>query len=136
MLGVCHCTEWLRVGEGYSSDTQLALTSSASTAAAGSQVTLTGKLSGGHKSFTGTINFCNGATLVAQASVQGSNASSVVTTLPVGLDSLTATYTGDQYNDTASSGTLPQLITGQASIQVIATSGSLSHATEVLVTLQ
>ncbi len=124
-------------GEGYSSGSKLALTTSAAKAASGSGVTLTATLSGAHSKAGGTVTFYNGdIVLGSPVAVSGNTATLQITTLPVGLNSLTATYTGDRYNAGANSSAVPELITGQTSIAVVGTSGSISHSTSVQITLQ
>jgi subtilase family serine protease len=124
-------------GEGYSSGSKLALTTSAAKAASGSGVTLTATLTGAHSKAGGTVTFYNGDTVLGSpVAVSGNTATLQITTLPVGLNSLTATYTGDRYNAGANSSAVPELITGQTSIAVVGTSGSISHSTNVQITLQ
>ncbi len=124
-------------GEGYSSGSKLSLTTSAAKAASQSSVTLTATLSGSHSNAGGTVTFYNGDTVLGSpVAVSGNVATLQIATLPVGLNSLTATYSGDRYNSGANSSAVPELVTGQTSISVVGTSGSISHSTSVQITLQ
>ncbi len=124
-------------GEGYATNSALALTTSAAEAASQSNVTLTATLSGAHANAGGTVTFYNGDTVLGSPVALSSNTATLqISNLPVGLNSLTATYTGDRYNAGANSAAVPELITGQTSIAVVGTSGSISHSTSVQITLQ
>jgi len=124
-------------GEGYATNSTLALTTSAAKAASQSSVTLTATLYDGHSNVGGTVTFYNGDTVLGTpVAVNGNTATLQTTTLPVGLNSVTATYSGDRHNAGSSSSAVPELITGQTSIAVVGTSGSISHSTSVQITLQ
>ncbi|WP_263376016.1 Ig-like domain repeat protein [Granulicella aggregans] len=137
LVGVALVLNATGCGEGYATNSNLALTTSAAKAASQSTVTLTATLSGGHSNVGGTVTFYNGDTILGSpVPVNGNTATLQIATLPVGLDSLTATYSGDRHNAGANSSAVPQLITGQTSIAVVGTSGSISHSTSVQITLQ
>jgi hypothetical protein len=74
------------------------LTASATSAAFGASVTLTATLTGAGAKPTGTVTFVNGATALGAGPV-APNSSGVATltlsTLPVGADSIKASYSGD-----------------------------------------
>ena len=115
----------------------MTLASSATKAASGSSVSLTATLSSNQHNPTGNITFYNGSTALGSAAplVDGT-ATLAVTSLPVGLNSLTAVYSGDSHDSSATSPAVAQLITGQAQVEILGTSGSLTHATTIQVTLQ
>ena len=84
-----------------------ALTSSATgSVTAGQSITFTATVSGqtGGPVPTGTVQFSNGTTALGTAQLNGSAATLVVTTLPPGTDTVTATYSGDsQYTGSSAS---------------------------------
>jgi hypothetical protein len=124
-------------GAHYSYYSVIRLSSSSSTVASGSPVTLTAQLSGGHSDFSGTVTFYDaGTALGSPVSINGTVATLPVSSLPVGLDELTATYSGDDLNVGASSNQFPELITGTASFQIVGTSGSITHSSSLNVTIQ
>ncbi|HSW23358.1 MAG TPA: Ig-like domain-containing protein, partial [Burkholderiaceae bacterium] len=88
--------------------TQLALASSAATAAYGVPVTLTATLTGASPG--GIVTFFSGQTALGTATVVGGQASLTVDTLAVGTQTLEATYAGDA-NNTTSVATLSQTVT-------------------------
>ena len=78
--------------------TTTALTSSASSAPFGGSVTLTATItpsSTGSAAPTGSVAFFDGSTLIGGGDVSGDVATLVTTALPVGTNSITATYEGD-----------------------------------------
>ncbi len=85
----------------------------------------------------GDVTFYNGTTALGGPVVVVNNAATLsVTSLPVGLNSLTAVYSGDSNNSTATSTAVAELVTGQTSVEIDGTSGSATHATTVQITLQ
>ena len=123
-------------GEGFSTST-VALKTSAGTAASGTAVTLTATVSDSHSSLGGSVSFYNGNTQIGSTTITSGNTATLqISTLPVGLDSLSAVYTGDRHNSASTSATVSQLITGQTNVEIVATSGTLVHSTTVQVTLQ
>jgi hypothetical protein len=74
----------------------------------------------------GTVSFYDGTTLLGTVNVAQSEADLETTALSVGTHTLIAKYT-DPKSITASSTALNQAITGSVTVQVSATSGSLSH---------
>ena len=81
------------------------LTSSETAGAYGASVTLTATLAGGAVAPTGTITFHNGGASIGTGTLSGGVATLTTTTLPVGSDSITATYAGDSNYKTATSNT-------------------------------
>jgi subtilase family serine protease len=119
------------------STANVALTSGATKAASGSSVTLTATVSSKHRSQGGNVTFYNGSTaLGAAVPVAADSATLSITNLPVGLNSLTAVYSGDSHNSSATSAAVAQLITGQTQVTIQGASGSETHATTVQITLQ
>jgi hypothetical protein len=113
------------------------LATSSNKSASGSGVTLTAAVASRHSHPGGSITFYNGSTaLGSPVSVVNGSASLSVSSLPVGLDSLTAVYSGDVHNSGATSKAISELVTGQTSIQIAGAAGSLVHLTTVQVTLQ
>ncbi len=123
-------------GPGFSTST-VTLASSAAKAASGSSVTLTATVASHHHMPGGNVTFYNGTTaLGAPVTVVNDAASLSVTSLPVGLNSLTAVYSGDSHNSTATSAAVAELVTGQTSVEIDGTSSSVTHATTVQIMLQ
>jgi len=119
------------------STSTIALTSSAIKNASGSSLTLNAALSGTNAATaTGTITFYEGTTKIGQTSVASGAAQLSLNTLSVGAHGITAQYAGDSLNDSATSNGIEQVITGQASFTVTATSGSISQTSTVNLTLQ
>ncbi|MGH8979784.1 MAG: Ig-like domain-containing protein, partial [Acidimicrobiales bacterium] len=90
--------------------TTTTVTASPSTAVAGQLVTLTAAVVG--QSPTGTVTFSAGSTTLCTATVTGSTAVCTTTRLPVGTDSVTATYSGDTTNEGSSASTNVQVLPG------------------------
>jgi hypothetical protein len=104
--------------------------------ASGSTVVLTATVSSKNSHPSGTVTFYNGATSLGAATVSNGTASLSLTSLPVGLNSLTAVYSGDSHNSTATAPAVSELITGQTSVEIVGTSGSVAHSIVLPVTLQ
>jgi subtilase family serine protease len=123
-------------GPGFSTAT-VALSSSATKAASGSSVTLTATVASHQQMPGGNVTFYNGTTVLgAPVTVVNDAASLSVTSLPVGLNSLTAVYSGDSNNSTATSTAIAELTTGQTAVEIDGTSGSVTHAAALQITLQ
>ncbi|MEZ2347237.1 Ig-like domain-containing protein [Terriglobus sp. RCC_193] len=73
--------------------TSTSLSLSSSSIASGGSVTMTATVS--PSAVTGSVNFYNGSTLLGSGTVASGSASITTTALPVGTDSVTATYEGD-----------------------------------------
>ena len=111
--------------------TTTALTSSASSAPFGGSVTLTATItpsSTGSAAPTGSVDFFDGSTMIGGGDVSGDVATLVTTSLPVGTNSITATYEGDS-NYAASTSKAVSVTTTQAATT---TSVSFSPASPVL----
>ncbi|WP_188760090.1 Ig-like domain repeat protein [Edaphobacter acidisoli] len=76
----------------------ITLTSSANPSSANQSVTFTATLPSG---VTGTVTFSTGATALGTTTVNNGVASVVTSTLPVGSDPITAVYSGDSSDNTA-----------------------------------
>jgi Pro-kumamolisin, activation domain/Bacterial Ig-like domain (group 3)/FG-GAP-like repeat len=118
--------------------TTLALSSSAIKSASGSFVTLTAKLAGTNASAaTGSVTFYDGTTQIGEANLASGSATLSLNTLSVGAHGITAKYAGDSLNQSSTSGSgFEQVITGQTTFTVTATSGTISQSSVVNLTLQ
>jgi len=115
----------------------LALTSSSNPAAAGSSATISATLSGGFNP-TGSVSFFRNGVQFASAAVSGGGASiSYIDqpgypVSPVGSHTITATYSGDSNNVTASSGALAQTVVRSAPTIVLTAGTNPSVAGELV----
>jgi hypothetical protein len=98
------------------------LTSSANPAAPGVSVTFTDTLS---SAVTGTVTFSNGSTVLGTANINGSVATLSTSSLPLGSNTITATYGGDS-NNNSSSATMTETIAKNNSTVTVTTSPSPS----------
>ena len=113
------------------------LTTSSPKIASGSAVTLLATVSSSHTTLGGNVTFYNGTTALGGAvTVVNGTAGLPVTSLPVGMNSLTAVYSGDSNNSSATSAASQELVTGQTTVEIDGTSGSIDHATTVQITLE
>jgi len=87
----------------------LTLTSSVNPSLVGQSTTLTASLSASSNP-TGTVKFYDGATLIGTAALTGSSASVSVSFATAGTHTLTAVYSGDANNQTATSAPLAQIV--------------------------
>ncbi len=79
----------------------------------GSSVTLTATVTSGGGTPTGTVNFYNGATLLGTGTLNGSGSASLsTTTLPMGSNTLTASYGGAATNGASTSAATTVMVTG------------------------
>jgi len=94
--------------------TTTVLSASPNPATSGQQVTLTATVSPTPTgSPTGTVSFYNGSTLLGTATVNASGVATMTTSsLPVGNNSISATYSGNTSFATSTSSTLTENITG------------------------
>jgi len=124
-------------GSSSKSTTALNVTSSSSKVASGSSVTLQALISSG-KPVTGFVIFSDGTTPIGSpAAITNGVATLSTSALTVGTHAITATYSGDDNNQPASTlDTLEQTITGQFTLTVNAVSGTITHAIPVPATLQ
>jgi hypothetical protein len=78
-------------------------------------VTLTATVSGQFGgTATGTVTFSNGSAALGTASLSGNSAALSTAALPVGTDSITAVYGGDNNFGASTSNTVSQVVTGPA----------------------
>jgi hypothetical protein len=126
------------IGTGTSSTT---LTASPSSAGQGSSVTLTATVSpgsAGGATPTGSVSFIyNGSSLGSGTLNASGQASLTVTTLPIGSDSITATYSGDSTYGTSTSTATTVTITSPLTNTTTTLSSSAStvaHGTAVTLT--
>ena len=113
------------------------LTNSSAKVASGSAVTLLATVSSSHTTLGGNVTFYNGTTALGGAvTVVNGTAGLSVTSLPVGLNSLTAVYSGDSNNSSATSAATAELVTGQTTVEIDGTSGPIDHSTTVQIALQ
>jgi hypothetical protein len=106
--------------------TTLTVTAIPAPSAYGQQVALTAAVVPGtaeNQVATGTVTFSYGKTQLGSATVSNGVATLNVTTLPVGTDTVTATYSGDN-NFTSSIGSTAQVVSGYASVTSLATSAN------------
>ncbi|MDI3563428.1 Ig-like domain repeat protein [Bradyrhizobium sp. Arg816] len=109
----------------------LTVSSSSSSIIYGSPVTLTATLSGGY-SPSGTITFYANGTSVGTANLSGTTASLTINSLPVGSDAITASYSGNSNNNSATSGSTTVTVAQiTPSIALAASSTSASYGSSV-----
>ena len=88
-----------------------ALSTSPNPSTPGAAVVLTGQVYLANGGQTGSIQFFNGATLLGTANLSASGQAQItVTSLPVGTDSLTASYSGDTYWAPSTSSAVQQVV--------------------------
>jgi subtilase family serine protease len=116
--------------------TSLAISSSSTKVASGSNVTLQATVES-INSVKGTVTFYDGSTALGGPVTPINGVASLSTsTLSVGTHAITAKYTGDRDdNSSASSDVLQQTITGGFTVTVNATSGTLSQSISIPATL-
>jgi hypothetical protein len=117
--------------------TSLVLSSASTKVASGGTVTLQASLQSQNNA-TGTVTFYDGTTAIGSAVPVTSGVATLTTTsLAVGTHPITAKYSGDKH-DTASSSsnTIEQTVTGTFTLNINATSGTLSEPIAIPATLQ
>ena len=77
--------------------TTTTVTPSATQIVQGSSITLTAQVSGVNANTTGSVTFFDGATQIGTATLNNASATLTVNNLPVGADSITASYSGSTY---------------------------------------
>jgi hypothetical protein len=82
---------------------------------------------------TGTITFNSGSTILGTVPLSSGVATLSIATLPIGSDSITATYNGDTNNNSASA-TLIQIVNKVTPTVVVTTSGSSTYGNPVTIT--
>ena len=124
-------------GGGSQSSTAVIVSSSQPKVASGTSVTLTAQVSGGNNVPTGSVTFYDGTTALGNAAdLSNGKANLQVSTLAVGTHSVTAKYTGDSGHTGSTSQPFYEAITGVTTLQVVASSGGLSHTLAVNLTVQ
>jgi large repetitive protein len=122
--------------DGHAS-TVVVLDSSKSKVAFGTAVSFTAKVSGGNKPPTGRITFYDGTTVLGDAmDLSNGQARLTVSNLTIGTHSITAKYSGDSSHKESGSQALYEAITGVTTLQVVATSGDLSHTLNINLAVQ
>lgn len=122
---------------GAQSSTAVVVSSSQSKVASGTAVTLTAQVSGGSKIPSGSVTFYDGTTALGNAAdLSNGKATLQVSTLAIGTHSITATYSGDSSHTGSTSQPFYEAITGVTTLQVVASSGGLSHTLAVNLTVQ
>lgn len=84
---------------------------------------------------SGQVRLFDGAQLVGTTQVVGGIATFFTTSLPVGINTMTAQYSGDTQTLPSTSPPILQLIAGTVAMQVNATSGSATETANFTVTL-
>jgi hypothetical protein len=106
---------------------------------AGANVALTATVSGGSTTPTGTVTFYDGTTVIGTAAVNGSGIALLDTTaLPVGVNSITAVYSGNSTYSPSTSNAVNVTITGStqksSTITLVATPTSGGVGTTITLT--
>jgi sugar lactone lactonase YvrE len=111
--------------------TTTTLATSANPVVAGAPLTLTAQVqptvaSSGNGAVTGTVNFKSGSTLLGSASISNGVAVLGVTSLPVGADSIIATYAGSDSYASSSSAPLSETVQIATTKTVVSTGANPS----------
>jgi hypothetical protein len=102
--------------------TTTALVSSLNPSNYGQRVTLTATVTWAGPTPTGTVTFRNGSVILGSVALNTSGVASLTTAkIPVGVNTLTATYNGDAFNGKSVSAAITQTVS-QASISMVLTS--------------
>ena len=124
-------------GNGPPSSTVVVLESSQSKVASGTAVTFTTQVSGGDTSPRGSVTFYDGKTALGNAvDLKNGQASLTVSKLFVGTHPITAIYSGDSSHTSSVSQVFYEAVTGVTTLQVVATSGGLSHTLDINLAVQ
>ncbi len=124
-------------GNSGPTSTVVVVGSTQSEVASGSSVTFTAQVSEGKKTPTGTVTFYDGATALGNpVTISDGVATLSVNNLAVGTHLVTAKYSGDSDHSAAVSQDYYEAVTGTTTLQVVATSGSVSHTLNVKLTVQ
>jgi hypothetical protein len=114
----------------------ISLSSSVTNAYGGDPITLYAQVSSASGTPSGTVSFLNGTTALGSAILAGGNATLTTSALPVGLDTVTASYTGDANFSAVTSAPLNIVVNPgfgiSASPTALALSGTNSKATSIL----
>jgi hypothetical protein len=106
------------------------LTSSTNPSTFNQSVTFTATLPSGA---TGTVTFTSGATALGTSTLTGGSAAATTSSLPLGSDPITATYSGDGNNNSAT-GTLTQVVNKTTPPITVTTSGPSTSGDPVTIT--
>ena len=104
--------------------TTTVLSASPSVSSLGQSVTLTATVTS--SGATGTVQFLNGGTVLGTAAVSGGQAQISTIALPVGVNSLTATYSGDANYNLSSSASIQETVNKVATTTALTSSPSPS----------
>jgi subtilase family serine protease len=117
--------------------TSMVLTSANTKVASGGTVTLQANVQSTNNT-TGTVTFYDGSTAIGSpAQVTGGVATLTTTGLAVGTHPITAKYSGDKDDSSSSSSNvIQQTVTGTFTLNINATSGTLSEPIAISATLQ
>lgn len=87
------------------------------------------------KPLTGTITFLDavGSTILP---ITNGAAQAQITLSTVGIDHISAQYSGDALNQPSTSASVMAVVTGNGSVIVTGTTGPLSHSASVVLTIQ
>jgi hypothetical protein len=124
VTGVFNTAEFLNQGAN-----SLTLAASSSSPAQGSPVTLTATVSqsvSGNVPTTGSVSFSANGQLLGAAPLSGNAAALTTTDLPVGTDTVTATYSGDAYHNASSANTTVTVAAAAPTFALSSGSSSLS----------
>ena len=111
------------------------LTTSAAKVPQYSQVTLTATVSGAG-SPTGTVEFFASGFNMGSSGLVGNVATMTTTVYNLGIVNFTAQYLGDPLNSLSNSAAVTEAVTGSTTVYVQGQTGSLTHVTDLTVTLQ
>jgi hypothetical protein len=135
--GVTAESDSLSSGHGGPSPTLVVLESSRSKVSSGTAVTFTAQVAGGDKSPRGSVTFYDGNTALGNpVDLRDGQASLTVSNLLVGTHSITAKYSGDPRHSGSVSQAFYEAVTGVTTLQVVATSGGLSHTLDINLAVQ
>ena len=95
----------------------VAVVSSSNPATTGQTVSFTATVS--PAGATGTVQFSNGAVILGTATLNNGVATLAASQLAAGTYSITATYSGDNLNTSATSSTLSQVVKGNSSVVIV-----------------
>jgi hypothetical protein len=110
--------------------TTVSLTSSVNPSNVGQSVTFTATLPSG---VTGTVTFTSGTTTLGTSTLTGGVATATTSSLPGGSDTITATYSGDANNNSATA-TLTQVVNKTTPTITVSTSGPSTYGDPVTIT--
>jgi hypothetical protein len=136
-VGVIATGSLMGCGGSSAKATNLVITSANTKVASGSAVSLQASITSANNP-TGTVTFYDGGTAIGSPSTVANHSATLnISSLAVGTHAITAKYSGDGNNlASQSSDVLNQAVTGQFTLTVNASSGTLSQTLTVPATLQ